>query len=568
MNVAKPKRRLRLKPIASIRAQLDQEERTVLTRRDVESNHRLNRLFSVLLLAQMVIAVVLAVMLTPRAWNGVTASIHIHVWGSIVLGGLLGIVPAYAGWFHSTNTWTRYIISTAQVGYSGLFIHISGGHPETHFHVFASLAFISLYRDPGTLIAATAVVAVDHLARALFWPMSVFGISDPALLRALEHAMWVIIEDSVLFVGIVQARRDTALVIKQQVAASRSNAILLESIGQLRPAFDRATKGDLSSKIPVVADPMVEQLGSDFEQTLDAWSHVIETVIQSVANITGTSTHLQDSSKNLASGIEQQTNSLTGVQTSLDALCRSIDDIRQRTLEVTKSSEQASAVASTGTVAMEESERAMNEIQSSSDCIAKAVSVIQDLADQTAMLALNATIEAARAGAAGKGFSIVANEVKELAQRSNESANEIALLIDESRQKVSQGVAAGIRTSAQFRQICAAVQLVQAEMTEIMTDTQTQSDCASKLASALDTLRSINLHNDKNGRQVSEEGNQLDSLAKQLTECVSQFKIVSVTEDPLTHEDGPEALPSSVPSAASGPYDDKRITINAYELAT
>ncbi len=366
--------------------------------------------------------------------------------------------------------------------------------------------------------------------------MSVFGTTDPAILRALEHAMWVLIEDSVLFVGIVQARRDTALVIKQQVAADRSNTILLESIGKLRPAFDRAAKGDLSSKIPVVTDPMVEQLGSDFEHTLEAWSQVIETVIQSVTNITGTSTHLQDSSKNLALGIDQQATSLIGIQTSLDALIQSIDDIQQRTGEVTKTSQQASAVASTGTVAMEESERAMNEIQASSDCIAKAVSVIQDLADQTAMLALNATIEAARAGAAGKGFSIVANEVKELSQRSNASANEIALLIDQSRQKVRVGVQAGARTSAQFRQICAAVQLVQTEMSEIMINTQTQSSCASDLASALDTLRNVNLRNDKNGRQVSDEGNQLESLAKQLTQCVSQFRIASAQPDTVTHE--------------------------------
>ncbi len=104
MNAAKPKRKLRLKPIASLRAQLDQEERTVLARRDEECNHRLNRLFSVLMLVQMVIAVMLAIVLTPRAWNGATASVHIHVWGSIILGGLLGIVPAYAGWYHSTNT--------------------------------------------------------------------------------------------------------------------------------------------------------------------------------------------------------------------------------------------------------------------------------------------------------------------------------------------------------------------------------------------------------------------------------------------------------------------------------
>ncbi|PQO44057.1 hypothetical protein C5Y93_21185 [Blastopirellula marina] len=503
---------------------LDQEERTEFARRQRESDSRVNRLFAVLLLVQCVISILLAVWLTPLTWSGGESNVHAHVWGSVLLGGLLGVFPAYLGWFHSRWTATRYVISVAQVGFSGLLIHISGGRSEMHFHIFASLAFLTLYRDMWTILLATGVVAVDHLGRAWFWPQSIFGVADPAIMRALEHAMWVIIEDAVLLVGIAQARREAAEAVQQHFAVERSHETLRSAIDHLRPVLDQAAHGDLSASVPAINDPLVRRLGDDFQQTLNSWKEVIVKVSGTVRDVTASSSTLQESSTQLAAGIRDQATAFAAIEQSLNSLSHSIHDIRQRSEEVGRSAGEASQVAQHGEVALQESERSMQDIQKSSSAMAAAINVIQELAEQTNLLALNATIEAARAGDAGKGFAVVAGEVKQLAQRSNESAAEISKLITESLCRVQDGVAAGEKTSGYFRQISSAVQASQGEMNEVISVTQSQTQVARQLEAELQRLREISNQNQSSGNQLSSEGDQLESLAQLLNECVAIFK--------------------------------------------
>ena len=83
-----------------------------------------------------------------------------------------------------------------------LLIHLTGGRIETHFHVFGSLAFLSFYRDWRVLVPATIVVAADHFLRGLFWPQSVYGVLTASEWRWLEHAGWVLFEDTFLFIAI------------------------------------------------------------------------------------------------------------------------------------------------------------------------------------------------------------------------------------------------------------------------------------------------------------------------------------------------------------------------------
>src|ERR1051325_5838432 len=91
---------------------------------------------------------------------------------------------------------------------SALLIHLTGGRIETHFHVFGSLAFLAFYRDWRVLLTATVVVALDHMARGLFWPQSVFGILTTSPWRWLEHAGWVVFEDTFLIISLRQSLRD------------------------------------------------------------------------------------------------------------------------------------------------------------------------------------------------------------------------------------------------------------------------------------------------------------------------------------------------------------------------
>lgn len=151
-----------------------------------------DRMFAWLMLGQWAFAVFVALAFSRYAWEGKVQTVHMHVWISVVLGGLIAGLPMALGFLRPGWIGTRHAIAVAQMLFSALLIHLSGGRIETHFHVFASLGILAFYRDWTVLGSATSVVVADHLLRGLLWPESVYGIVNPEWWRFLEHAFWVV----------------------------------------------------------------------------------------------------------------------------------------------------------------------------------------------------------------------------------------------------------------------------------------------------------------------------------------------------------------------------------------
>src|SRR5687768_9005111 len=100
-----------------------------------------DRFFARFMLVQWAATIVLALCLSRQTWEGQAASIHLHVWAAIFFGGAITAYPAWLGLREAGRTRTRHVIAVGQMLMSALLIHITGGRIETHFHVFASLAF-------------------------------------------------------------------------------------------------------------------------------------------------------------------------------------------------------------------------------------------------------------------------------------------------------------------------------------------------------------------------------------------------------------------------------------------
>jgi signal transduction histidine kinase/ActR/RegA family two-component response regulator len=164
-----------------------------------------DRVFAFLLLAQWLFSIVLAVAISPLTWAGGQAAVHPHVWIAVVVGGLVCALPAYLALAAPGQPLTRHVVAVGQMAIGGLLIHLTGGRIETHFHIFGSLAFLSAYRDPKVLGTATVVMLVDHFARGVFFPASIFGAMAASAWRPLEHAAWVIFEVVVLYLHCVRA---------------------------------------------------------------------------------------------------------------------------------------------------------------------------------------------------------------------------------------------------------------------------------------------------------------------------------------------------------------------------
>ena len=157
-----------------------------------------DKMFAILMIVQWLFAIVLAVLVSPYAWAGKTREFHPHLLAAIFMGGGIVLFPLLLAVYRPGHVLTRHVMCASQMLWSALFIHLTGGRIETHFHVFGSLAFVAFYLDWSVILTSTVVVAADHLIRGLLYPESVYGIPNPEWWRFLEHAGWVVFEDVVL----------------------------------------------------------------------------------------------------------------------------------------------------------------------------------------------------------------------------------------------------------------------------------------------------------------------------------------------------------------------------------
>ncbi len=163
---------------------------------------RTDHMFAVLMGLQWIAGIAAAYWLSPLAWAGATSRVHLHIWAALVLGGVISAFPILLAILRPGRASTRYTIAVGQMLTGALLIHLTGGRIETHFHVFGSLAFLSFYRDWRVLVPATIVVAADHFLRGVFWPQSVYGVLSGTEWRWVEHAGWVLFEDTFLLIAI------------------------------------------------------------------------------------------------------------------------------------------------------------------------------------------------------------------------------------------------------------------------------------------------------------------------------------------------------------------------------
>ncbi|WP_225412728.1 sensor histidine kinase [Stigmatella hybrida] len=197
------------------------EERThrLFTQHQQEVWRWVDRLFAGLMAGQWVVAIALALFVSPYGWAGRARELHVHVYAAVFLGGALSAFPICLVWLRPGTVLTRHVVAVSQLLWSSLLIHLTGGRIETHFHIFGSLAFLAFYRDWPVLMSATGVVVVDHLLRGLFWPESIYGAVNPQEWRFLEHSVWVAFIDLVLIRSCVGGQRELWQSAGRQAAA-------------------------------------------------------------------------------------------------------------------------------------------------------------------------------------------------------------------------------------------------------------------------------------------------------------------------------------------------------------
>ncbi len=194
---------------AGLDAHLYEENARLLFDENLKSVHeRRDHLFAHLMVVQWLFGIMLALICSPHSYVGRLHSLHVHVYYAVFVGAVLSGVPICLILFRPGWVGTRHTVAVAQALWSALLIHLSGGRIETHFHVFGSLAFLAYYRDWKVLVVNTLVVTLDHALRGVTAPESLYGVANAEWWRFLEHAFWVIFEDTVLLMGIREKVRE------------------------------------------------------------------------------------------------------------------------------------------------------------------------------------------------------------------------------------------------------------------------------------------------------------------------------------------------------------------------
>ena len=237
---------------------------------------------------------------------------------------------------------------------------------------------------------------------------------------------------------------------------------------------------------------------------------------------------LSASSQSLADGASQQAASLEETSASLEEMAGMTRQNSEHVEKVNELARQARLAADQGTDDMMTMSKAMQAIKVSSDDIAKIIKTIDEIAFQTNLLALNAAVEAARAGQAGMGFAVVAEEVRNLAQQSAKAAKETARKIEGAITNASQGVRISAQVGARLQEIADRIRQVDQLAAQVTTASQEQSQGIAQVSTAVSELDGLTQTNAAQAEETASAASQLDAQANALQTSVIQ--LISLVE--------------------------------------
>lgn len=303
---------------------------------------------------------------------------------------------------------------------------------------------------------------------------------------------------------------------------------VIESVfADINRVMEHMAEGDLTTTITNEYQGVYAECKNNINGTLAKLSEFIIQIRDAADFIDSSSQEMASGNNNLSHRAEQQAASLEETAASMEELASTVKANAQNTIQATEVVNSASQLAQKGGSVVKSAIAAMQEINESSNKIAEIIGVIDEIAFQTNLLALNASVEAARAGEQGRGFSVVATEVRNLAQRSATAAQQSNELIQNSVQKVRAGTAFVNETGAALNEIVESVAKVGDIVAHIASASSEQSAGIEQVNQAVSQMDDITQQNAALAEQAAAGSIAMSEQSTNMTQLLSFFKVNS-----------------------------------------